>query len=146
MYVLFDSPKEVWKEHAPSLSVLFLTFIAVSTLVVAITVIYRLYFHPLAGIPGPFLARCSTVWQNWGYWGGTWHKDILHVHEKYGPVVRINHYEVSFVDGDALKRVYGHVNPCKKVSRCIQQLTKDDVVQHVGNATWTRHFFGTRFR
>jgi len=48
-------------------------------------------FHPL---PGPFLARCSTRWQNYHYWGGTWHKDILRVHQKHGSVVRISHYEV----------------------------------------------------
>ena len=76
---------------------------------------YRLWFHPLSHVPGPFLARCSTLWQNYHYIRGTWHDDILQLHEKYGPVVRINHFELSFVDADALKRIYGHNAPCKKV-------------------------------
>jgi hypothetical protein len=79
--------------------------IAVIAFVILATVVYRLFFHPLAGIPGPLLARCSTLWQNWRYFHGTWHADILRVHEKYGPVVRISPYEVSFIDADALKRV-----------------------------------------
>jgi len=92
-----------------------LLFALVNALAIASVLVYRLFFHPLAKIPGPFFARCSTLWQNWCYWGGTWHDDILRVHEKYGPVVRINHAEVSFVDAEAFKRVYGHNNPCKKV-------------------------------
>jgi hypothetical protein len=30
-------------------------------------------------------------------------------------VVQINPTEVSFVDGDALKRIYSYVKPCPKV-------------------------------
>ena len=97
-----------------------LLFALVNALAVAAVLVYRLFFHPLAKIPGPFFARCSTLWQNWCYWRGTWHDDILRVHEKYGPVVRINHAEVSFVDAEAFKRVYGHNNPCKKVPRYLR--------------------------
>jgi hypothetical protein len=46
---------------------------------------------------------------------GTWYYDILAVHEKYGSVVWISPDEISFVDGDAMKRLYGHVKPCMKV-------------------------------
>lgn len=77
--------------------------------------LYRIFFHPLSGIPGPFLAKCTFLWQNWGYWTGTWDENILALHDKYGPVVRISPSEVSFVDGEALKRIYGHVKPCIKV-------------------------------
>lgn len=49
-----------------------------------------------------------------------WHEDILRAHEIYGPVVRINHHEVSkFVDADPLKRVYRHQNPSEKVSTAV---------------------------
>jgi hypothetical protein len=90
-------------------------FCLLTGLSIIFLVVYRLYFHPLAKIPEPFLARCSTLWQNYHYIRGTWHDNIRILHEEYGPAVRISHYEVSFVHGAALKRVYGHVNPCKKV-------------------------------
>jgi hypothetical protein len=80
------------------------------------TWVYSIFFHPLAHIPGPFAAKITHMWQNVRYWRGSWHQDILDVHEKYGPVVRISPDEISFVDGDALKRLYGHVKPCVKVS------------------------------
>jgi hypothetical protein len=106
----------------------FLLFASINALALIAVVIYRLYFHPLAKIPGPFFARCSSLWQNWCYWRGTWYVDILEVHEKYGPVVRINSAEVSFVDAEALKRIYGHSNPCKKVFPLTYCSSPDEMV------------------
>ena len=77
-------------------------------------VFYRLFLHPLAGVPGPFVARFTGLWRTTRYFKGTWFDDILGLHQKYGRVVRIAPNEVSFVDGDALKRIYGHGKPCKK--------------------------------
>jgi hypothetical protein len=93
-------------QNVPSSSLVFLTTLVVSAIAVLGTVLYRLFFHPLAGIPGPFLARCSTLWQNHHYLRGYWHDDIRVLHEKYGPVVRISRYKASFVDADASKRIY----------------------------------------
>lgn len=78
-------------------------------------VFYRLFLHPLAGVPGPFVARFTGLWRTTKYFQGTWYQDILGLHKKYGRVVRIAPNEVSFVDGEALKRIYGHGKPCKKV-------------------------------
>ena len=78
-------------------------------------VFYRLFLHPLAGVPGPFVARFTGLWRTTKYFQGTWYQDILVLHKKYGRVVRIAPNEVSFVDGEALKRIYGHGKPCKKV-------------------------------
>jgi hypothetical protein len=114
--------------HLSSSSLILVTTMVVGVCAVLGIIIYRLVFHPLAGIPGPFLARCSTVWQNYHYLRGSWHDDIRILHEKYGPVVRISHYEVSFVDADALKRIYGHQNPCKKVVSSVSVLIIDELV------------------
>jgi len=111
-----------------------LTSLVLLSIYVILLVVYRLFFHPLAKLPGPLLARCSTLWQNYHYLRGTWHDDIRILHEIYGPVVRISHYEISFVDAAALKRVYGHVNPCKKVVQASRKLKSDDVVQYMGLA------------
>lgn len=78
--------------------------------------IYRLLLHPLRNLPGPPLAKVTRLWHSWRYLRGSWHDDILKLHEKYGPVVRIAPNEVSFVDGQALKKVYSYAGACPKVS------------------------------
>ncbi|TKX19161.1 cytochrome P450 monooxygenase-like protein 48 [Elsinoe australis] len=71
-------------------------------------VIYRLYFHPLAHLPGPFYARIAGYWRTIRYARGTWHDDILELHAKYGRVVRVAPNEVSVVDENAMRQLYGH--------------------------------------
>lgn len=85
----------------------------VAILVISLA-LYRLIFHPLASIPGPFWARLSGHWRNKRYWRGSWHDDILETHQKYGPVVRIAPNEISVVDQKALKLLYGHGHNAKK--------------------------------
>lgn len=78
--------------------------------------VYRLYVHPLRKVPGPFLARISELWRSFHYFRGTWFDDILELHRKYGPVVRISPNEVSVVSPDLTKSVYGHGKETVKVS------------------------------
>lgn len=82
---------------------------------VLITIVYRILFHPLHRIPGPFLAKFTELWRTRKYLAGNWHSDILDLHRKYGPVVRISPNEVSFVDKEALAQVYGYTKSAKKV-------------------------------
>jgi len=78
-------------------------------------VIYRFCLHPLRHVPGPTAARLTELWRTRRYALGGWHQDILDLHDKYGPVVRIAPNEISFVDKDALVHVYGHSTGTKKV-------------------------------
>jgi hypothetical protein len=78
-------------------------------------VIYRFCLDPLRHIPGPTAARFTELWRTRRYALGGWHQDILDLHDKYGPVVRIAPNEISFVDKDALTQVYGHSTGTKKV-------------------------------
>ncbi|MAD84548.1 MAG: hypothetical protein CL912_16440 [Deltaproteobacteria bacterium] len=71
-------------------------------------IVYRIAFHPLRNIPGPFLAKLTGHWRNDRTWRGTWHDDILQLHERYGRVVRIAPNEVSVVDQNCIKTLYGH--------------------------------------
>ena len=80
-----------------------------------VQVVYYTFFHPLRKVPGPVFARFSGAWRNIRYFRSTWHEDILELHEKYGPVVRIAPNEVSFVDPKALTALYGHGTAAKKV-------------------------------
>ena len=61
--------------------------------------IWRVFLHPLAGFPGPKLYAASYLpflIQN--QLQGTFVKDVLKIHEKYGPIVRISPDRLS-VDG-----------------------------------------------
>jgi hypothetical protein len=69
--------------------------------------LYSIFFHPLRRVPGPYLARFSELWRNIRYFRGSWLDDVVSLHETYGPVVRIGPNEISFVDGEALKQLYG---------------------------------------
>ncbi|EKG18598.1 Cytochrome P450 [Macrophomina phaseolina MS6] len=84
---------------------LFLTITLTYTIT---TIIYRLFFHPLRKVPGPFLAKFTELWRTGKYFAGDWHDEILKLHRQYGPIVRLSPNEVSFVDKDALVQIYGH--------------------------------------
>lgn len=71
-------------------------------------VLYHLFVHPLSKFPGPFEAKLSGSWRNRHYWGGQWHEDVVQLHRKYGPAVRIAPNELSLVDANALKLLYHH--------------------------------------
>lgn len=96
------------------------------THIILAQVIYRFCLDPLRHIPGPTAARFTELWRTRRYALGWWHQDILDLHEKYGPVVRIAPNEISFVDKDALIQVYGHSTGTKKVSRFLIQVVRQD--------------------
>ena len=83
--------------------------------IVLATIIYRFCLDPLRHVPGPTAARFTELWRTRRYALGGWRQDILDLHDKYGPVVRIAPNEISFVDKDALVQVYGHSTGTKKV-------------------------------
>ncbi|PSN73007.1 cytochrome P450 [Corynespora cassiicola Philippines] len=89
--------------------------IAVSS-ISSFVVVYRLFFHPLSHVPGPFVARLTGLWRDKKYLGGKWHSDILQIHKQYGRVVRIAPNEVSVIDEQAMKNLYGHGHNAAKTS------------------------------
>ncbi|OAL47372.1 averantin oxidoreductase [Pyrenochaeta sp. DS3sAY3a] len=70
--------------------------------------VYRIFFHPLSTYPGPKLAATSDLWYVLSHLRGTTPNDILHLHNKYGPIVRIAPDELSYVSPIAWKEIYGH--------------------------------------
>jgi len=74
----------------------------------ASTVVYRRFFHPLAGIPGPFLPAVTRLYI-W-YWNvlqdGQFYRRIEALHARYGPVVRIGPNEVHLADPDYYDKIY----------------------------------------
>ena len=79
-------------------------------LLLAITtrVIYNLFFHPLAGFPGPLLHRATRFAFVYKCLRGTLPRDVLPLHEQYGPIVRVAPDELSFAHEEAWKDIYGH--------------------------------------
>ncbi|KXJ85092.1 cytochrome P450 [Microdochium bolleyi] len=70
--------------------------------------IYRLYFHPLAKVPGPKHWAITDLFYVRHYINGTWDGHLKTLHDKYGPAVRYTANQVSFNSTDAWKPIYGH--------------------------------------
>ena len=61
---------------------------------------YRLYVHPLANVPGPKLAAATRWYEFWysGLRNNKYPLKLKQLHERYGPIVRINPHEVNIND------------------------------------------------
>ncbi|KAF8851158.1 cytochrome P450 [Acephala macrosclerotiorum] len=68
--------------------------------------IYQLGFHPLAHIPGPLLARISSLWLYYHAYVGDEATVINKAHAQYGPYVRVSPNEVDISDADAIAPIY----------------------------------------
>lgn len=78
------------------------TAIAAIFLYTIYSLLYRLYFSPIAKFPGPKLAA-ATFWYEFYYdiiLGGKYIWRIKDLHKQYGPVIRINPYELHVSDPD----------------------------------------------
>ncbi|KAJ2997361.1 hypothetical protein NUW58_g678 [Xylaria curta] len=71
-------------------------------------VIYRLWFHPLAGFPGPTLAA-ATGWYEWYFqcWlEGQYIFETEKMVKKYGPIIRVNPEELFIHDAEFYNDLY----------------------------------------
>ncbi|KAL5385689.1 hypothetical protein PMIN06_008813 [Paraphaeosphaeria minitans] len=69
-------------------------------------ILYQHLFHPLARIPGPFLASLTNWWYVRATRTETWHRIVVSLHEKYGPIVRIAPNQVSVGAPKAVRQIY----------------------------------------
>ncbi|KAI1761486.1 cytochrome P450 oxidoreductase [Hypoxylon sp. FL1150] len=75
----------------------------------ACKILYRLSsLHPLAGVPGPIVARITDLPLIWHAYTGDEARYVHDLHLKYGPVVRIGTESVDFVDPGVIHPIYSH--------------------------------------
>ncbi|RAL68205.1 hypothetical protein DID88_008909 [Monilinia fructigena] len=87
--------------------------VVISVSFVAYKVMYNLYFHPLAKFPGPKLAAITDGWMSYYSISGDWHKILIQLHDRYGPVVRFAPNELDFASPQAYQDIYGHAKQGK---------------------------------
>lgn len=58
-------------------------------------IVYRIWFHPLRNLPGPFWAKITKFWIPYTHWRTDWHFQLvmLDLHKKYGDIVRVGKFE-----------------------------------------------------
>jgi hypothetical protein len=83
-----------------------LSRLALALVVPSVVALYRLFFHPLAGVPGPRFAAVSTIWYAWNVRQGRLLSLGKTLHQKYGPAVRVGPNEVWFDSPEAYKAIY----------------------------------------
>lgn len=76
-------------------------------LLLPLCLLYFFLLDPLRSVPGPFLARCSSLWLLTADLSGYRSHTIHSLHKQYGPVVRIGPQEVSFSSRQAMRDLYG---------------------------------------
>ncbi|KAG5947962.1 hypothetical protein E4U53_006355 [Claviceps sorghi] len=77
-------------------------------------IVYRVFFHPLAKYPGPFLAKITDAFQLYHAYKGDRHLEFWRMHQKYGKVVRFGPNSLSFNSSRALKDIYGFRSNVRK--------------------------------
>ncbi|EXJ66670.1 uncharacterized protein A1O5_10341 [Cladophialophora psammophila CBS 110553] len=74
----------------------------------ALVITYNLLFHSLRKVPGPKLWAATLLPAYYNRLRGTAVFRIKELHDQYGPVVRVAPEELSFIDGQAWKDIYGY--------------------------------------
>ncbi|KAF2871082.1 isotrichodermin C-15 hydroxylase [Massariosphaeria phaeospora] len=85
---------------------LVLVVVAVVVAYEAYSIVYNLYFHPLAKIPGPVFWRSTRIGFIWSLVRGQLVRDVRKLHEQYGDIVRTAPDEVSFARKEAWDQIF----------------------------------------
>ena len=78
----------------------------VASIVWFCTILIRRFRSPVASIPGPTYSIFTDLWLMRQEFMSNRRMYIHHLHEKYGPVVRLGPNEVSFSSVEASKEIY----------------------------------------
>ena len=82
-----------------------------------VSTFYEAFVSPLSAYPGPFYCHISNFPAALRLWQGTHPFWIDRLHRQYGKVVRITPSELSYVDAQAYKDIYGQAPAGKQNNR-----------------------------
>ncbi|KAI2632218.1 cytochrome P450 [Hypoxylon sp. NC1633] len=97
-----------WKQCSAYLPHLGLALVIWAALILVGRIFYNIFLHPLRKFPGPLAGRATHLWHLSKILSGNLPQTIKQLHDKYGPVVRIAPDELSFIESEAWKDIYGH--------------------------------------
>ncbi|KAM5344636.1 hypothetical protein ACJ41O_013171 [Fusarium nematophilum] len=83
-------------------------FVGLAGFYLTASILYNVYFHPLASYPGPFWWRASRIPFCIELLRGTLSYKVAELHMSYGDVIRVAPNELSFNIVDAWKDIHGH--------------------------------------
>ncbi|KAK1069987.1 hypothetical protein LTR74_004384 [Friedmanniomyces endolithicus] len=127
-----------------------LLLLGASILYTFLRLIYNVFLHPLRDFPGPLLWKATRLRWVIALQKGYLHRDLLDLHNQYGPVVRIAPDELSYIDPQAWKDIYttrpGHAT-IERGAVWFQKATPDEPFSIMGHnedhhARYRRAFMG----
>lgn len=71
-------------------------------------VLYNLFLSPLRKYPGSWLYAATPFPRLWLHISGREPWVVMDMHKRYGPIVRLAPNELTFIDQQAWKDIYGH--------------------------------------
>lgn len=77
------------------------------SLVWVLRLTYLHFSNGLSRVPGPWLAKVSSLWRPWFVRAGDCHEGYRRLHERYGPIVRTAPHIVDISDPSAIPIIYG---------------------------------------
>ena len=84
-----------------------LAILTAGSIVYVVTrILYNIFLHPLRHYPGPLTWGATRLAWVVALQRGYLHQDLLDLHNKYGPVVRVAPDELSYIDSQAWKDIY----------------------------------------
>jgi len=104
--------------------------------------IYNVYFHPLSAYPGPWWMAVSDMVRLTHLASGRYVALNHRLHLLYGPIVRVGPQELSFIQPEAWKDIYGHSSGSGKAEFAKDPHfygTTPNGVDHIGTANRQDH-------
>ncbi|KAM4065027.1 cytochrome p450 [Hirsutella rhossiliensis] len=77
-------------------------------------IVKRRHFHPYSKVPGPFLAKVTSLYSAYHSWRGTMHLDVQRCHQRYGDLIRYAPNQVLSLHPPDMAAIYGHGAPFRK--------------------------------